>query len=257
MKHAKFLILLLLPSIAFAEIYQERRKIDLSARGIDMLVVTCGAGSLIVRGVDGLERLGVTAVIEIEVDEDKDLHRTVDDHLRLTLEKRKNQALLTSDIVLPEKLESRINLKVEMPKGMHLKIVDGSGTIKVLDLSGNLEIDDDSGSIEVENVVGRVTVDDSSGSIAINTVTGNVVVRDGSGFIDISDINGDVFIVDGSGDILILHILGNVTVTDGSGDIDISDVGSNLSIREAGSGELSIERITGKVTIPEELVESD
>lgn len=259
MKYSKLMLFLLLPSIAFAGSYQENRQIDMSAKGIDMLVVTCGAGLLNVRGVDDLKRLKVTAVIEIEVDEGKDLRKTIDNHLRLTLEKRNNKALLSSDIniVFPEKLESRINLKVEIPKGMHLKIVDGSGPINVWDLLGNLAIDDDSGSIEVENVVGSITVNDSSGSIAINNVAGKVVVKDGSGFIEISNINGDVFIVDGSGDILVVHIDGNVAVTDGSGDIDISDVASNLSIREAGSGALNIGRITGKVSTPDEITESE
>lgn len=259
MKYLKFLFFLLIPAVTFAEIYQETRKIELPAADIETLVVNCGAGSLDVKGVDTINRVRVTAVIEIEAGEGNDLHDVIKRNLILTLERKKNKALLTSDIniLVPEKLESRVNLEVEMPKGMHLKIVDGSGSIQIFGLLGNLVIDDDTGSIEIESIMGNTTVDDGSGSVVINDVTGNVVVKDGSGLIEIADITGDVSIVDGSGHILVLKIRGNVTVKDGSGDIDISDVTQNLSIREAGSGELSIERINGKVVTPDEIVESD
>jgi DUF4097 and DUF4098 domain-containing protein YvlB len=259
MKSFSLLLFLLVPSFTFAEIHQESRKIELPAEGIDTLVVKCGAGSLGVKGVEDIERLRVTAVIEIEASKDKDIDAAIAKNLRLTLEKRENKALLTSDIniAVPEKLESRINLEVEIPKGMHLEILDGSGPIEIIDILGTLTIDDDSGSIELENIVGNTTVADSSGSIVINDVTGNVVVKDGSGLIEITNITGDVSIVDGSGHIIVLHVLGNVTVKDGSGDIDVSDVASNVSIWEAGSGEVNIERINGKIMTPDELVESD
>lgn len=259
MNYISVMILLFLPTIAFAGGYQEHRVIDLPVNGIDQLVVRCGAGSLQVRGVDDLTQLQATAVIELAGGEETDLPEIIKNNLRFTLEKRKDKALLSStlDIAGTEKLDPRIHLKVEIPKGMHLQIVDGSGSIRVLDLLGNLKIDDDSGAIEIENCVGRLTVEDSSGSITIDNISGKVFVKDGSGWIDIADVHGDVFIVDGSGDIVVSHIAGNVTVVDGSGDIDISDVSANVSIREAGSGELSLERIAGKITTPDEPVETE
>lgn len=254
MNRLKWWLWILVPAVAFAEVQMEERTLELPAEGIHRLVVTCGAGSLEVSGGGDSRRLTVDAFIELDDRGNDVIGRRIADHLQLGLEKRGDQAVLYSRIALKasEKLESRIHLKVTLPGGIDLKIVDGSGAIRIRNLAGDLTIDDDSGPIDIDTVAGRVFVGDGSGHIAIQAVTGNVFVKDGSGPIDISGVDGDLFVTDGTGDILIRRVRGSVTVTDGSGDIDISDVGANLSIPEAGSGELHIERIAGKITTPDE-----
>lgn len=249
MKCTTVLILVLLPTLALGGAVQETKHIDVPIQGIDMLVVSCGAGLLDLRGVVGLDKINITAEIEIENLKKEDLESFIENNVRFNLEKQNNRAILTSEILSGSinAVNARINLKIEIPMGLDVKITDGSGPIRVQNLLGNLIIDDDTGKIQVENVVGEVTVYDGSGKIHLEDIRGKVMVRDGSGPIEMDFIIGDVYVTDGSGDLTILHIEGNVTVSDNSGDMDISDVSGTVFISEAGSGELNIERIKGKV----------
>ena len=249
MRYATVLILILLPTLAFAGVVQETAQIDLSSQGIDKLVINCGPGLLELTGVGGLDKISITAEIEVEDINKEELQRFIKDHVRLNLEKQNNKALLRSEVTnySLHKIESRINLKVEIPMELDVKITDGSGPIRVQNLTGNLIIDDDTGKIQIENLVGEVAVYDGSGKIIIEEISGNVMIRDGSGSIEMDSIKGDIYVTDGSGDITILHTEGNVTVSDDSGDIDISDVSGTVFISETGSGEVNIERIRGKI----------
>ncbi|MBT8372999.1 MAG: DUF4097 domain-containing protein [Deltaproteobacteria bacterium] len=253
MKSIKILIIVLLPALAFTETSQGIKHLELSTEGIHMLEVTCGAGSLVIRGVDDLAAIRVTARIEVESAQKVDMLNYQDRNVRLSLVKRKKKAVLLSAIERPLKYksEARINLAVEIPPKINVSIVDGSGSISVDNLIGNLHIDDDTGKIKVENVVGKVFIVDGSGTIAIENIKGDVKIKDGSGSIALDNISGDVFIIDGSGDMFLEHIYGNVNVTDGSGDIDISEVLKNVFIGAAGSGEINTAGIKGKLTIRE------
>jgi DUF4097 and DUF4098 domain-containing protein YvlB len=249
MKYAIVLVLVLLPTLAFAGMAHKTKHIGLSKQGIDRLVIRCGAGFLDLNAVEDLDKIKVTAEIEVEGYKKEDIDNFIEQNVRLTLEKKKNRALLKSEI--PDypfvEVDARINLKIEIPKELDVKITDGSGFLRVQNLIGNLVIDDDTGIIQVENVVGEVAVYDGSGKIVIEDIIGNVMVRDGSGTIEMDHIQGDVYVADGSGALTILHVKGNVTVSDDSGDIDISDVSGTVFIAEMGSGEVNIERIKGKI----------
>lgn len=249
MKYTTVLILVLVPALAFAGAVQETKHIDLSNQGIDMLVVRCGAGLLYLKGVDGLDTINIAAEIEVEDLKQEELQSFIENYVRLNLEKQNNKALLRSEVsnYSLNEVDARINLKIEMPMELDVKITDGSGPIKIQNFHGNLIIDDDTGKIQVENVAGEVAVYDGSGKIIIEDISGNVMVRDGSGTIEMDNIKGDVYVIDGSGDITILHVEGNVTVSDDSGNIDISDVSKTVFLSEAGSGEVNIERIKGKI----------
>ena len=253
MKYTPVLILILIPILAFAGTIKEIKKIDLSIQGIDVLVVNCGAGRLDLKGFEDRDKIRVTAEIEVEDGRKEDLQEFIENNVRLNLEKQNNEALLISDI--PEfslnELEARIHLMIEVPLELNVNITDGSGAIRIQNLVGNVTIDDDSGKIQVENISGRVIVNDASGKIDLEDIRGGVMVRDGSGPIQIDHIGGDVYVSDGSGDMTILHVDGNVTVSDDSGDIDISDVSKAVFISAAGSGELNIERVSGKITTRE------
>ena len=250
MKYPAFMIMIFLSVSAFAAPAQEARQLQLSAAGIHVLAIRCGAGSLILSGVDSGNPINVTAEIEAEGFTEEELQPYIEKKVILKLEKKGAKATLQSEInrspLMTE--EIRINLRIEVPRGIDVVLNDGSGVIRIRDYSGNLRIYDDSGHITVENIIGNVRIEDSSGGIRIEDIKGHVEVKDGSGSIQISRIKGDVRVTDGSGSMLIQYIDGNVTVADDSGSIDISNVSKTVFIREAGSGELNIERIKGKVT---------
>jgi DUF4097 and DUF4098 domain-containing protein YvlB len=251
MKTTVLLALILLPFLASAEDFHETRYLSISAAGIDLLTVKCGAGYLELQGVAGLDRINVSAQIEVADIAEADRRSFVNKKLRLKLERRGNRAVLQSEIERSATLEkqAKIDLTIDVPKKFNVTINDGSGTIAVHDLIGRLVIDDESGSIKIEKIMGEVNVDDGSGSIDIDNINGSVNVNDGSGNIDIDLVKGDVKVKDGSGGMTIQDIDGNVTVSDGSGSIEINDVQKNVFIREAGTGELNIDGVKGKVTM--------
>ena len=113
-----------------------------------------------------------------------------------------------------------------------------------------LSIDDGSGSIRIEDVRGDITVDDGSGSLTMIRVGGDIRIDDGSGSISVKEVGDSVSIVDGSGSITVRTVGGSVVIDDGSGGIDISDVEKDLIIEEDGSGSLKVARVQGLVERP-------
>jgi DUF4097 and DUF4098 domain-containing protein YvlB len=251
MRYAKCLLLIFVPVLTLADTGHETRHFELSTKGVEILVIDCQAGSLDVRGVAGGNQIDVIA--EIILDNISESHRRkfFEENILLSLERLRNKAILQSKIRGPSLTgdQTRIDLTLEVPRKINLKVVDGSGPISIRNILGNLEIDDDTGSIKIANIVGKVNVNDSSGSIDIAEIKGRVEVKDGSGSIEINLVEGDVSVTDGSGEMTIQDVAGKVTVSDGSGSIEINDVAKNVFILEAGSGALSVEGVKGKVTI--------
>jgi DUF4097 and DUF4098 domain-containing protein YvlB len=216
-------------------------------------VVNCGPGSFDLRGVDDRMNIKVAAQIEVEDSEAAKFQKFVQDNVQLTLKKQGRQAIFKSDIK-PAALatsEARINLTIEIPKKLNVKITDSSGPIAVRELDSNLTVADGSGSIEIKDIIGEVRVDDFSGSIVIEDIEGNVVIIDRSGSIAIEYVAGDVQVKDGTGSILIGSVDGNVNVSDSSGNIDVQSIKKDvlIVIREGGSGDVTVEGVKGKVTI--------
>ncbi|MCX6576122.1 MAG: hypothetical protein NTV82_06990 [Candidatus Aminicenantes bacterium] len=217
-------------SLAFSA--QEIKPLSLAAQGIDKLEIDCGAGFLRVRGVEALNSIEVKAEIYVRGIADKKMKEFLEDHVKLTLEKKGSSALLVSRVdnrPFSFFREARIDLTVNIPKKMNIRIDDGSGSIDVESIIGNLVIEDGSGGIRVENIQGDLDIDDSSGEIEVRGVTGNVSIDDGSGGIEITDIGG------------------SLTVSDGSGGIDIDRVGKDLILRGTGSGGVHYRNIKGRV----------
>ena len=253
MKSAMIVIFVLLPLIALAENYREIRNLELPAGGLQVLSVHCGPGELTLKGIEGAGSIQVRAEIETERIDKQEFQLLADKLIQLDLKREYNRALLTGNVVIPPltNIDARIHLRIQVPANMNIRIIDGSGSIDIADIIGNLSIDDDSGAIKVENIKGRIRIEDGSGDIEIQDVQGHLEIVDGSGEIVIEHVSGDVTINDASGDIEVNHIGGSVTISDGSGSIDIYGVKKNVFIREAGSGGLDIDGVQGKVTIRE------
>jgi DUF4097 and DUF4098 domain-containing protein YvlB len=253
MKAAAIFTLIFIPAVALTATIQETRQLSLPAEGVDTLVVNCGAGSFNLRGADDRREIKIAAQIEVEDFEAAKFQKFIQNNVRLTLKKQGRQAIFQSDIkpAALASLEARINLTIEIPKRINVKITDSSGPIVVRKLNANLTIDDGSGSIEIKDIIGNVRVDDFSGSIVIEDIEGNVVVIDRSGSIAIEYVRGDVQVKDGTGSIMIGAVDGNVSVSDSSGSIDVQSITKDVSIviREGGSGDVTVEGVKGKVTI--------
>lgn len=220
-----------LASPAWAD-YEEVRNLSLDTRGIDTLNIDAGAGSLEVTGVSGAGPIEVTATIQLAGRKESKARETIESDMVLTLEKDSDTARLKAyfdqggwgwgDSPL-------INLQVRMPETMRLIVDDGSG------------------SLVVRNVRGDIALDDGSGSLTMVDVGGNIEIDDGSGSILVEGVGGDISINDGSGSIKVSGVAGSVTIDDGSGSIDVNDVEKDLIIVDDGSGGLDFSNIRGKI----------
>ncbi len=211
--------------------YEEVRDLSLDAESISQLTINAGAGSMDVTGVKGLDKINVKATIVVPGEDKDDAVRVIEKKIRLSLEKSAGDASLEAWFesgLMSFGSSPYIVLEVSVPQGMAVNIDDGSGSIDVVDLAGDLTIDDGSGSIDIRNVA-------------------HVRIDDGSGSIDLVGAAGDVSIVDGSGSISIEHVQGSVTIDDGSGSIEVTDIDKDLIIVDDGSGSLKYSDIRGTV----------
>ena len=212
--------------------YEEQRDLNLGASGIASVDIEAGAGRLEITGVSGADEISVMATIQVS-DRDADKARElIESRLVLTLEKQGDTAVLKAYFKQrPWNFGDSplVHLVVQMPDNLNLAVDDGSGSMQISAVSGNIEVEDGSGSITMTNVGGEVEIDDGSGSISVE------------------DVGGDISIDDGSGGIKVRGVAGSVIIDDGSGGINVSDVEEDLIIVDDGSGGLNFSEIKGRV----------
>ena len=211
--------------------YEETRDLTLDASGINTVEIEAGAGSLEVRGSADADAISVTALIQLSEREEK-AKKIIESDLVLTLERDGDTAVLNSYFESSAwgwDDSPSIRLVVEVSDRIALEIEDGSGSIRIWDVSGNIEIEDGSGSLQMSNVGGDIQIEDGSGSVFVEGVGGDISIDDGSGSITVKDVRGSVII------------------DDGSGGINVTDVDADLIIEEDGRGSLNFARINGRV----------
>lgn len=233
---------------AQASTYREKRELNMEAKGIQVLDISCGAGALVVEGKEQQE-IKVEAEIEIEGISDKKAQEFIKDKIELSLELKGTVAYLKSKIndSFWGPKDTQVNLVVTLPPHLNLKVDDGSGATRLRHMDGDVSIKDGSGSIEVSDTKGNLTIVDGSGSIDVRNIQGDVTVKDGSGGISAEKIGGDLTLMDGSGSIEVSGVDGGVLVDDGSGSIDIHDVEKDVTIESDGSGSCNISGVKGGV----------
>ncbi|MDX1708090.1 MAG: hypothetical protein R3274_05780 [Desulfobacterales bacterium] len=242
-------ILMLLPLAAMADPIERSKHLEMPIKDVKILQITCAAGFLELYGVDGAGRINVTATIKISGINRNEVADFTARHVQLSLKKRSHKAILESVFKDQNRMkaDAKIDLIVSIPKHLAVQIDDGSGYILVSDLDADLKIVDGSGSISIRDIQGNVTVEDGSGKLHIADIKGNLEVKDGSGSMLVDQIKGNARLIDSSGQMTIKDIDGNLTIRDGSGGIEIINVTQNVLIKEAGSGNLEIDGVKGKV----------
>ena len=211
--------------------YQEVRELSLAARGVDTVSIESGAGSLDVIGVPGADDIAVTATIELSVRSDDRARELIESDMVLSLEKDSDRAEIRAwfDDGWGAGHSSHIHLEVRMPEGLHLEIDDGSGSIDIGNVRGDIMLEDGSGSLDMESVGGNVEIEDGSGSISVSGVGGDLVINDGSGGITVRDVSGSVTVDAGSGSIDVRNVEKDpVIVDDGRGGLDFSQIGGRV-----------------------------
>lgn len=132
----------------------------------------------------------------------------------------------------------KINVKMFVPHHLYVSIIDGSGDLKVKNLSNGIKIVDGAGNIHIESISGRIVVNDDSGNIKIKNImsNGELTVRDESGDIHAENVHGSFNIHDGSGSIYLEDVEGLVDIIDGSGDIRAKVRDGRVNVKSDGSG---------------------
>lgn len=224
---------------------EHRNTVDLSDPAGGTLEVKSGAGAVEITGEPGLSEFRVTATLCAA-------SRELLDGLAVSLQGGR------LDTTYPERSGgwgfwrnnyASIHLAVRVPAGTAVELEDKSGSAVISDVA-RVRVDDGSGSLRISGVQGDVRVEDGSGSLTIEGVTGDVSVEDGSGGLTIREVVGSVTLEDGSGGARVRGVTGNVVVTDdGSGGIEIEEVGGEVRVSDAGSGRVRVRDVEGGLTV--------
>jgi len=212
--------------------YEETRDLSLDADGKRLLRIEAGAGSLEITGMSATGEIAVKAHIVVPGANAEEARAILSDYMVLGLEMDGDAAALTAyfeDNGGIFRNSPKIDLEVSVPDGMSLDVEDGSG------------------SVQIQNVAGEIELDDGSGSIQMTDIGGAIKLKDGSGSISIEGAGQDVTIVDGSGSVTVARVEGSVRIGDGSGSIDVREVAGDLVIPDAGSGSVNFANIRGRV----------
>jgi hypothetical protein len=210
--------------------YEADRSAMVRASSGDALRLIARAGSLTIRGVEGLDEVRVRGRACASSEELLEELVLETDHSGSTIR-----------VEVPEIDEgggwfsgnrhAALHLDIEVPKGMAATIEDGSGDARIEGL-GALNLVDGSGDLDITDINGDLDIDDGSGRVRVSGIEGRIRVEDGSGEIDIRDVDG------------------NVEIDDGSGSIDVRNVTGDFIVRDDGSGGIDYANVTGRVDIP-------
>jgi hypothetical protein len=218
--------------------------VTIDAHDVQRLALNARAGDLEVRGGDGtsIQVRGHVCASDADLAKEAALRS---DH---------EQGSARVDVDLPSthgREYLRMDLVVEMPRGLALRLDDSSGDLTVDDVAA-INLTDNSGDMRLTRIGGDVDVDDGSGDIQITNVTGDVRVRDRSGDMHIRQVHGNVTVPsDGSGDIRIADVDRDVLIQDdGSGDIVVAGVDGDFTVEHDGSGDIRYRDVKGRVSIP-------
>ncbi len=217
--------------------------IELTAPAAGTLRVDAGAGTLSVRGVEGIDEFRLAAKLCAS-----DQRRL--EGLDVTLRGDRLDTTYPSTrggIFSWGNRYARIDVAVEVPMDTNLRVDDSSGIIYLND-TGDVTLVDGSGNIFVGDAR-SLTIEDGSGDINITRVTGDVRLEDSSGNLSVEDVNGNVVISDGSGRVTVRDVTGDVTISDGSGDLRIDGVGGSVRMDEIGSGSATVHNVDGDLVV--------
>lgn len=220
------------------------RSLELSTDRLSGLEVDAGSGSMEVVGTTGNQIRVYATITSDDYKNMEDFEDAFEEKMVFDLKRDSGYALLKAkqkknNLSWGNK-NIAINLEIEVPRNMDLIIDDGSGSIIVENIDGELKIDDGSGSITLRDIGNEVQIDDGSGSIKIADIDGDVSIDDGSGSVEMKNINGSVDIEDGSGEIVAKAIAGDFRVDDGSGDVIVKDLEGEFNLVDDGSGSIKV-----------------
>jgi hypothetical protein len=208
--------------------FTANRSARVSANGIRHVTVIARAGSLRIEGRPAASEIAASGPACAS-------SKSLLDSIKLATTRTGDE--LRVEVQIPDDLSmmqtASLDLTVIVPRGLSVTVRDGSGEATISG-TGTLAVTDGSGSIEVHDVAGDVRITDGSGSIDVRKVGGSVdIPHDGSGALDIANVKRNVHIG-----------------LKGSGAVGVLDVGGDLVVEHARRNAVTFDRVGGRVSLP-------
>jgi DUF4097 and DUF4098 domain-containing protein YvlB len=142
-----------------------------------------------------------------------------------------------------------VDVRITAPTGSDLVTKLGSAPVTATGRLGVVRIVTGSGSVEVEEVTGNAVIRTGSGDLQAGRIGGECNLKSGSGDIRVGELLGSARLATGSGDITVRHAEGAVSAKSGSGDVRVDEAGADTSLASA-TGYLEVHRIaSGKADL--------
>ncbi|MCY4398961.1 MAG: hypothetical protein OXE96_06370 [Gemmatimonadetes bacterium] len=219
-----------------------RDELEITGAARGSLEVDAGAGTLAIRGRDGIGEIRVSATLCAS---DRDRFEELD----VSLSGDRIETGYPNRNGGWGRNYARIDLVVEVPPGTSVRVEDSSGSLTIEGV-GEVDLKDGSGSMQLRDV-GSVVIEDGSGSLRVEGVSGDIEVEDGSGSLHIKSVTGNVVVSDGSGSIRVEAVGGTVRIDEvGSGGVSVRDVDGDLVVRDGRRERIRYSDIRGSLDLP-------
>ncbi|MEM7167926.1 MAG: hypothetical protein AAF581_20910 [Planctomycetota bacterium] len=196
-----------------------------NARHVKTLQVRCGSGSLRIEGAKrpSLDvKAWVYAWAESATEAER-LNREI--NVQLLSAETDNPSVIVSD---PRTAHSgqrfEVNLTIQLPQHVRVKVIDGPGNIEVSGLTHGIEVSNEAGTVEIWDVGGGIELTNRGGATTIESASGKINVVDQGSDLTISQIAGEVKVRDAGGKLSIQHVTGTVIASGNQQGIELINI---------------------------------
>ena len=193
------------------------------------LAVSTASGSIDVTGAD-TDQVQVTATIQARAGTEQEAQELAE-QVEIRFQESGDKLVVKAD--RPNNLHWNrsisISYVITVPRQTHVDCDSASGSLKLRDLTGNVNARTASGSVEGAQIKGFVRLRSSSGSIRCENV--------GNGDVDLDTASGGVRLSDASD-------VGTCRAHSSSGSVRLQHVGADVIRMDSGSGGVTAEDVT-------------
>ncbi len=152
------------------------------------LSVSTSSGSIDVTGQD-TDRTQVVATIRARAATEEEAQELAEQVQIRFEETGTNLEIQADKPSLHSNRSISISYVITVPRQTHLNGKSSSGSLKLRDLTGNIDAHASSGSVEAARINGAVSLGSSSGSVHCDTVSGDINLRSTSGSVRVANVS--------------------------------------------------------------------
>jgi DUF4097 and DUF4098 domain-containing protein YvlB len=206
------------------------------------LVVSTGSGSIEATGQE-TDRVQVVAKITARAGTEDEAQQLAE-QVQIRFQEAGEKLEIKADKPTLRRSRISISYNITTPRQTSLGCESGSGSLKVKDLTGNVNARTGSGSVEAARIKGTVRLRTGSGSVHADSVSGGDVDLDtGSGGVRLSEASeaGTCRAHSSSGPVHVQHVRAqSIRMDSGSGGVTGEDLNCANLKASSGSGHVSV-----------------